>query len=114
LMNYVLGLSITSPLGATWQLAPQFGDLTSVQGGFTTSLGKFQASWRTGPGGSYDLEFDVPASTKGEVVLPLPAGTSHPSITMNGKSVNEEVVFAATNTGKIVISEGGTYQITVS
>ncbi|KAK3116157.1 hypothetical protein LTR53_003766 [Teratosphaeriaceae sp. CCFEE 6253] len=41
LTNYVLGLEVTGPLGSTWKFAPQFGDLTSVEGGFTTGLGKY-------------------------------------------------------------------------
>jgi hypothetical protein len=40
LTNYVLGLEVTGPAGSEWKFAPQFGDLTSVQGGFVTSLGK--------------------------------------------------------------------------
>ena len=32
LTNYVLGLSVTAPAGKNWKLAPQFGDLTSVEG----------------------------------------------------------------------------------
>ncbi|KAJ9631871.1 hypothetical protein H2203_000271 [Taxawa tesnikishii (nom. ined.)] len=52
LTNYVLGLSVTDRAGSKWSLKPQFGDLTSVQGGFTTILGKFEAGWNvTGGGG---------------------------------------------------------------
>ncbi|RMY97814.1 hypothetical protein D0864_04629 [Hortaea werneckii] len=51
LTSYILGLEITGRVGSTWRFAPQFGDLTSVQGGFMTSLGAFQASWNvTGEG----------------------------------------------------------------
>jgi hypothetical protein len=49
LTNYVLGLSVTAPAGGKWRLAPQFGDLTAVEGVFVTGLGRFQAAWsRTG------------------------------------------------------------------
>ena len=41
LSTYVLGLQLTSIGGKTWSLAPQFGDLTSVEVGYTTPLGKF-------------------------------------------------------------------------
>ncbi|EMC96992.1 glycoside hydrolase family 78 protein [Baudoinia panamericana UAMH 10762] len=77
LTNFVLGLQVTGRAGSTWRFAPQFGDLTSVQGGFTTILGKFQASWNV-TGGGYVVELSVPQGTTGEVVLP-PMPTSVPS-----------------------------------
>ncbi|TAQ89348.1 hypothetical protein B7494_g2346 [Chlorociboria aeruginascens] len=61
LTEYVIGLSITSPVGQTWKLAPQFGDLTSAEGGFVTSLGKFQAGWKFKAKG-YTLEYRIPTS----------------------------------------------------
>jgi hypothetical protein len=69
LISYVVGLSPTAPGGSEWTLAPQFGDLTSAEGGFTTPLGKFSASWKLQPGG-YVLEYDVPAGSTGTLVLP--------------------------------------------
>lgn len=76
LTNYVLGLEITGPVGSTWRFAPQFGNLTHVEGGFMTKLGKFQASWNVTDGGrAYSAEWVVPEGTEGEVILPgLPAG----------------------------------------
>lgn len=76
LTNYVLGLSITDRAGSSWKLAPMFAGLTSVEGGFTTGLGKFQANWKVSNGGeAYTLEWSVPEHTAGEVLLPsLPAG----------------------------------------
>lgn len=56
LTSYVLGLSITSPLGVTWKIAPQFGDLCSVEGGFVTGLGKFWTRWKRG-GEGYTVFF---------------------------------------------------------
>ncbi|KAK5125545.1 hypothetical protein LTR85_000656 [Meristemomyces frigidus] len=87
LTNFVLGLEVTGRVGSTWRLAPQFGGLTSVQGGFTTSLGQFQASWNVTNGGqSYSLDWSVPAGTTGTVTLPsLPAG-GNGSVTWNGKA----------------------------
>ncbi|TKA77205.1 hypothetical protein B0A55_02579 [Friedmanniomyces simplex] len=86
LTNYVLGLQVTGPLGGSWKFAPQFGDLTSVEGGFTTALGKFQAAWNVTDGGlGYSAEWTVPANTKGTVVLPsLPRGGSG-NVTWNGQ-----------------------------
>lgn len=114
LTNYVLGLSVTAPLGSSWKLAPQFGDLQSVEGGFTTALGKFQASWQRS-NGSYVLAFEVPAGTNGDVILPLPAGQKNLSVTLNGQPVNNAMrVDNGKNTGTIIIPNGGRYQIAVS
>jgi hypothetical protein len=72
LTEFVLGLSVVSRVGASWRLAPQFGDLTSVEGGFVTSLGKFQAGWNvTDSGKGYSLWWNTPVGTTGTVVLPL-------------------------------------------
>ncbi|KAK5134849.1 hypothetical protein LTR08_006081 [Meristemomyces frigidus] len=51
LTNYVLGLEVTGRLGSAWGLAPQFGGLTSVEGGFVTGLGRFRAGWTVVEGG---------------------------------------------------------------
>jgi hypothetical protein len=47
LTNYVVGIDVVEPMGSVWTLAPQMGDLASVEGGFMTGLGRFQASWRS-------------------------------------------------------------------
>jgi hypothetical protein len=75
LTNFVLGLSIIGREGKAWHLAPQFGGLEFAEGGFTTWLGKFQASWEVTDGGKrYNLEYSTPSGTSGVVVLPaLPA-----------------------------------------
>lgn len=71
LTEHVLGLSITGRAGSTWRLAPQTtGDLTHVEGGFTTKLGKFSASWtKNTTDGTITLEYNVPLGTSGEVVI---------------------------------------------
>ena len=86
LTNFVLGLSVTDRAGSKWKLAPQFGGLTSVQGGFTTSLGKFQAGWNVTDGGqAYEVKWTAPSGTVGMVVLPaLPAGCKG-TVMYNGK-----------------------------
>lgn len=69
LTEHVLGLSVTGRAGSTWRLAPQLGDLTHVEGGFTTKLGKFSASWTKEPDGTVTLEYDVPKGTTGTVQI---------------------------------------------
>ncbi|XXG95963.1 hypothetical protein Hte_002239 [Hypoxylon texense] len=53
LTEYVLGLGITGLAGATWQMAPHFGDLQHAEGGFTTSIGKYSAAWTVDDDGGY-------------------------------------------------------------
>lgn len=87
LTNYVLGLEVTGRVGSTWRLAPQFGGLTSVQGGFTTSLGQFQASWNVTDGGRhYSLSWSVPNGTMGVVTLPSLPVSGRGALTWNGKA----------------------------
>ncbi|KAJ9283588.1 CAZyme family GH78 [Paecilomyces variotii] len=112
LTNYVLGLSVVSPLGSTWRLAPQFGDLQSVEGGFITSLGKFQASWRRTGSEGYILDFNVPKGTKGDVILPLAKGNGKSRVEMDGRQVSNSTSSDATVT--MTIHTGGSHQIVVS
>lgn len=84
LTSYVAGLTVTSPGGSTWQLAPQFGDLTHAECGFTTPLGKFTASWTLIQGG-YTVAWGAPGGTVGTIVLPGRAG-QQPSVAVDGKS----------------------------
>ncbi|KUJ23060.1 Six-hairpin glycosidase [Mollisia scopiformis] len=113
LTTYVLGLSVTGRAGSTWKLAPQFGNLTNVEGGFTTGLGKYQASWETKEDG-YALSYNVPDGTIGELVLPLLNAGELPRIMIDGQpvpqSMNPEIVGDA-----VVLSsaQGGSHEIVV-
>jgi hypothetical protein len=108
----VLGLSVTSPGGQTWQLAPQFGDLKTVEGGFTTGLGKYQAAWQVKEEG-YTLSYDTPAGTKGQLVLPFLANGKIPNITLNGKPLPANMKPQIGDYGVTLGVEGGKYAITV-
>jgi hypothetical protein len=88
LTAYILGLSVTEPAGGSWRLAPQFGDLTNVEGGFVTSLGKFQAAWSRGANG-YNVSFETPKGTKGEAELPCLVGGEMPSVVVDGRAVGK-------------------------
>lgn len=74
LTNYVLGLDVTQPSGSSWSLAPQPGDLTSVEGGFTTNLGTFQASW-TRNIENINVIWNTPEGTNGTLTLPVYTGS---------------------------------------
>lgn len=75
LTNYVVGLDVTEPGGEEWVLAPQFGDLEYAEGGFVTTLGKFQAKWTRNSTTGVDVQWDVPVGAKGVVTVPVPVGT---------------------------------------
>ncbi|KAK4622225.1 hypothetical protein CLAFUW4_06912 [Fulvia fulva] len=121
LTEYVLGLRVTGVVGSTWTLAPQFGDLTNVEGGFVTSLGKFQAGWNgtgngtgtgigtgTGNGTGYSLEWSTPGGTEGTVVLPKLMGGGSGSVVFDGSRRSDLV---AGCTFKV---EGGEHILVVS
>ncbi|KAI1329413.1 glycoside hydrolase family 78 protein [Xylariaceae sp. FL0255] len=83
LSSQILGLSISSIAGQTWSFVPQLGNLTSVQGGFTSSLGLYSASASVDSSGcplTYGI--NTPTGTSGTVLLP--AGTCTTSITIDG------------------------------
>ena len=69
LSTYVVGLLLTAPAGSQWNLSPQFGDLTSAEGGFTTPLGIFSAGWELA-GNKGTLWYNAPVGTVGTVVIP--------------------------------------------
>ena len=113
LSTYVLGLQLTSPGGATWILAPQFGDLTTVEGGYTTPLGKFSAGWVLGQNSDYNLTFNVPTSTSGTLALPVSGGKA-PNITLDGSAYTDGVFDASTSLVTIPNQSGGSHSLTIS
>ncbi|OJK02868.1 hypothetical protein ASPACDRAFT_1864575 [Aspergillus aculeatus ATCC 16872] len=110
LTNYIVGLTVTSPVGATWKLAPQFGDLKTAQAGFTTSLGQFQASW-TKQSNEYSLQFTVPKGTTGSLALPY-LNSKKPTITIDGKKITKGVSYA-NNTATVAVASGGSHKVVV-
>jgi hypothetical protein len=84
LTEFVLGLRVTAPLGSEWRFEPQLGDLTDVEGGFVTRLGKFRARWVRGVDG-YNASLSTPAGTVGRLVLPALARGQMPSVVVDGR-----------------------------
>ena len=115
LTEYIVGLSVTSPAGATWKLSPQFGDLSSAQGGFSTSLGKYQASWQL-EGKGYTLEYNTPPGTSGVVILPSLTSGSFPTISIDGHPVPRTLNPQIQNGGGSfsLNAQSGSHKITVS
>ncbi|EMR83596.1 hypothetical protein ACHAO1_010834 [Botrytis cinerea] len=112
LTEFVLGLSVTSPVGKTWKLTPQFGDLTSAEGGFVTTLGKFQAAWNLTKTG-YTLDFAVPEGTTGSLILPVRKAGVVPSIVLNGKEIKGSRDLKVVNGGVALETNGGKHSIVV-
>ena len=81
LTHYVFGLDVLGPAGSVWRLAPQMGDLSFAEGGFTTVLGTFSAKW-TVNGSAVWLSWDTPADTMGSVVLPVPTSKNGLEVTI--------------------------------
>ncbi|KAI0681905.1 Six-hairpin glycosidase-like protein [Cerioporus squamosus] len=71
LTYYVLGLTVTSPQGRTWQVAPHLSGLSAAEGGFTTPLGWFGVKWTAQQMRAFSLTVDVPEGTSGVVKLPV-------------------------------------------
>jgi hypothetical protein len=112
LTTFIVGLSVTGPAGGAWKLSPQFGDLESAEGGFTTSIGKFQASWQLQHDG-YTLSYNVPPGSTGEVVLPCLSSEMLPSITVDGRPVSRDMNPQLQGDGILLNGAGGSHTIVV-
>ncbi|KAJ5080864.1 hypothetical protein N7456_013574 [Penicillium angulare] len=77
LTAYTAGIQLTGPAGSYWSIAPQPGNLTTVDAGFSTSKGIFSVALkRSSSGGGYSqFSFSVPSATSGTVKLPGVSGT---------------------------------------
>ncbi|TBU60052.1 Six-hairpin glycosidase [Dichomitus squalens] len=71
LTTYVGGIQLVGAAGATWAIVPQVGDLTHVDAGFSTTLGRFSSKWFT-DGSVFRLEISTPKGTTGTVGIPFP------------------------------------------
>ncbi|PFH50188.1 glycoside hydrolase family 78 protein [Amanita thiersii Skay4041] len=66
---YVLGLTVTSPEGRTWQVAPHLeGGVDGAEGGFSTGLGWFGAKW-VWDGENITVTIEAPSGTTGVAEL---------------------------------------------
>ncbi|CAN8097867.1 unnamed protein product [Discula destructiva] len=116
LTEYVLGLAVTGRVGSSWRFAPQYGDLGFAEGGFMTSLGKFQAKWTAPRNGSSWAWVSTPEGTTGTLTLPVLVNGVKPRVFVDGKTVETSW---ARNTGvvfdTVLVSDvaGGNYTIVV-
>lgn len=77
-----------------------------MEGGFTTSLGKYQVSWETRADG-YDLAFAVPSGTKGNLTLPFVEAGRRPSIQIDGNDILRGVFWDELGGTATVVVSGG-------
>lgn len=103
---------MTGRAGSTWSLKPQFGsNLTNVEGGFVTSLGKYQAAWNLTSGSKYSLSWSSPVGTSGSVTLPALPGGKNGKVSLNGKTVHGKTV---NKVGGLNLSfAGGSHKVVV-
>ncbi|KAF2021681.1 glycoside hydrolase family 78 protein [Aaosphaeria arxii CBS 175.79] len=67
---YTAGLRILSPLGKTWIIEPNLGDLTRVDAGLTKSLGPFTIKMTVKKGKQWSMQATTPTGTSGTLSLP--------------------------------------------
>lgn len=74
---YVAGITVIDGGGSQWLMAPNPGDLTSVEAGFSTTLGSLSASLAATNGVLTSYNFSTPLGTSGALSVPYPscAGT---------------------------------------
>ncbi|KAI0386555.1 glycoside hydrolase family 78 protein [Hypomontagnella monticulosa] len=118
LTEYVVGLSITGLAGSTWRIAPQFGDLTHAEGGFMTSLGKYQVRWTKNDDDTFTLVYGVPVGTSGVLVLPVSNSGKKYKVTVDGRdvTVTHGMSIQAEGSRQLYITEGtgGQHRIEIS
>lgn len=108
LSYYVLGLQLSTPGGQNWVLAPQVGNLNTVEGGLTTNLGKFSAKWIVGNG--FTLSYAVPSGTSGTLILPASSGSV---ITIDGNVYTGGTFDSGAGLRTIPSQPGGSHSIVV-
>ncbi|GLB44370.1 putative bacterial alpha-L-rhamnosidase 6 hairpin glycosidase domain [Lyophyllum shimeji] len=104
---YVLGLTVISPQGKTWSLAPHInGGLPGAEGGFETSLGWFGVAWTqpNGVQGPLIVKVTTPNTTSGFFKVPRGVG---------GKLTVDGVSKGSVKTGDQISLQGGTHNLVV-
>ncbi|KAK4956393.1 hypothetical protein LTR10_005917 [Elasticomyces elasticus] len=101
---YFGGIHLLTAGGATWEISPMLGNLTTVDAGFATSLGSFSNQVNASSSGITGMQFTTPAGTTGTVRLPGVSGSL--------KSSNGTVV--PLNDGSASNVAGGTWTLQLS
>ncbi|KAJ5641822.1 hypothetical protein N7490_005822 [Penicillium lividum] len=75
LTAYAAGIQLAGPAGKSWVIAPQPGNLTTIDAGLSTARGVFSVALRRSGDGYGQFSFSTPSSTSGIVQLPGVKGT---------------------------------------
>lgn len=86
---YVAGIHLTSSKGQTWSISPVLGDLTFVEGGFSTSLGEFTSSVTALNGIVSGLNISTPVGTS--VGAPFPFSQKIFTVLLAGRNTTDNV-----------------------
>ncbi|TFK44722.1 Six-hairpin glycosidase [Crucibulum laeve] len=97
---FVLGLTLTSPKGSDWQVAPVLSGLNAAEGGFETELGWFGVKWHL-TRSLLTVTLNTPKGTTGRVIIP---GTG--PVTAKG----EKDTFTSEDT--VLLVNGGNWVLT--
>ncbi|KAI0757241.1 Six-hairpin glycosidase [Daedaleopsis nitida] len=111
LTTYVAGIQLLSDAGATWIVAPQLGDLSNVDAGFSTTKGLFSSKW-SADGSFLRLQISTPEGTKGSIGIPIPAGHTKAILSWDESSMT--VQGDATGRHWLNDVDGGDYSLTVT
>jgi hypothetical protein len=118
LVSYVVGLRPTSPGGQEWVLDPQFGDLSSAQGGFLNPLGTFSAAWELVNDTAYQITVDTPSQTSGIISLPMLPNGKQPSVFQlddaSGQNITTDMTSSSPEGLVSLKISGGNHRIFVS
>ncbi|KAF2090387.1 glycoside hydrolase family 78 protein [Saccharata proteae CBS 121410] len=68
----VAGIQLQSAGGKEWLIKPAMGDLMHVEAGFMTPLGSFSVNVTKEEDGSFEMMFETPEGTMGEVSVEYP------------------------------------------
>lgn len=105
------------PAGSEWLIEPHVGNLTEVQAGLLTTLGRFSVSWKASDD-LFIMAFEVPINTKGTLAVPL--------YSLNAKILQGLTVELTNGTGidsqpvkedfYVIVSDlpGGSYNVNVT
>ncbi|PIL26308.1 hypothetical protein GSI_12064 [Ganoderma sinense ZZ0214-1] len=91
LTTYAGGIQLLAPAGAVWTIVPQVGDLTHVDAGFSTSLGRFSSTWSMNAT-AFSITISTPKGTTGTIGAPVPGNFT--SVTLIGTGGKGERVQA--------------------
>jgi hypothetical protein len=101
---YVLGLTVITPQGATWAVAPHLSGLTAAEGGFTTPLGWFGVAWALDADTNVlTVNVTTPSGTKGVFTSPV-----------NGTAVIDGAQTIEVEVGTEIAVGGGKHAIVLS